>query len=58
MYLKHKPIISLRTLTLLKKLLLQHTGYKQKKSQNLHGKTVKRKQIFHRRGEHINEDKW
>jgi hypothetical protein len=41
-YLKQKPIISLRTLPLLKKLLLQHTGYKQKKSQNLDGKTIKK----------------
>jgi hypothetical protein len=43
-YMKYKPIISLRTLTLLKKLLLQHKGYKQKKkSQNLNGKTIKTK---------------
>jgi len=42
-YLKYKPIISLRTLTVLKKLLLQHTGNKQKKSQNLNGKTIKMK---------------
>jgi hypothetical protein len=42
-YLKHKPIISLRTPTSLKKLLLQHTEYKQKKPQNLNGKTIKTK---------------
>jgi len=36
-YLKYKPIISL------KKLLLQHTVYRQKKSQNLNGKTMKMK---------------
>jgi len=41
-YLKHKPLISLRTLPLLKKLLQQHTGYKQKKSQNLDGKTTEK----------------
>jgi hypothetical protein len=41
-YLKQKPMISLRTLPMLK-LLLQHIGYQQKKSQNLDGKTIKKK---------------